>query len=191
MESRRQQPSTDHIPKYAAGDDMDRINRNAYALWSEKTFSFKELPIIFVGILVLIGVFMSELHQAKPVTPPTAPSAPTRPSPVQPTIPATVPAPTETEKLQAEINSADFSTDYSKVYVTYTYSNNTNSSFYSIVTTINLEDENGTVLQSKIADTIDVINAKDSKEITVSLTIEPENIGKVKRVKIYPTYQRR
>jgi len=183
-EPRHQQADADYIPKYAAGDDMDQINRNAYALWSEKKFHYKELPIIFIGILVLIGVFMSDLHQNEPVTPLT----PTPPSPVQPTIPVTVPAPTG--QLQAELNSADFNNDLSKIFVTYTYTNDTNSSFYSIITTIDLEDENNAVIQSKTADTVESVKANESKEITVSVTINPENIGKVKRVTIHTTYQR-
>lgn len=48
-----QPPPSEHIPKYAAGDDMDQINRKAYALWSEKKSSAKEIPIIILGTLVL------------------------------------------------------------------------------------------------------------------------------------------
>lgn len=48
-EADNQQPPSKHIPKYAAGDDMDQINRKAYALWSEKKSSAKEIPIIILG----------------------------------------------------------------------------------------------------------------------------------------------
>lgn len=94
-------------------------------------------------------------------------------------------------KLQAELNSAEFNSDGSKIFVTYTYSNESNTSFYSIVTTIELQDENDIVLQSKIADTIGNIRPTETKEITISITIDPENIGKVRRVELRSNYLKR
>jgi len=183
-EPRHQQASADYIPKYAAGDDMDRINRKASTLGTEKKPSL--IPIPLAIIIIFAVLFLAPLSNRNR-TIPTQTTPP--PSPTHPSIPVTVPVPTETGKLQIELNSADFSNDHSKIFVTYTYTNDTNSNFYSIITTIDLEDENDTVIQRKTADTVDVVNANDSKEITVPVIIEPENIGKVKRVMIHTTYQ--
>ena len=152
-----QQPPSEHIPKYAAGDDMDQI-------------------------------LLSEFNQTK-----TTPQSPLSPAPTQPATSVTAPEPImiPAGKLQAELNSAEFNSDGSKIFVTYTYSNESNTSFYSIVTTIELQDENDIVLQSKIADTIGSIRPTETKEITTSITIDPENIGKVRRVEIHTNYQRR
>lgn len=183
-----QPPPSEHIPKYAAGDDMDQINRKAYALWSEKKSSAKEIPIIILGILVLCGILLSEFNKTK-----TTPQSPLSPAPSQPSASVTAPEPIviPAGKLQAELNSAEFNSDGSKIFVTYTYSNESNISFYSIVTTIELQDENDVILQSKIADTISSIRPTETKEITTSITINPENIGKVRRVELRTNYLKR
>lgn len=182
-----QQPLSEHIPKYAAGDDMDQINRKAYALWSEKKSSTKEVPIIIIGTLVLCGILLSEFNKTK-----TTPQSPLSPAPTQPSTSVTTSEPIMIPdgKLQAELNSAEFNSDRTKIFITYTYSNESNTSFYSVVTTIDLQDENDVVLQSKIADTIDSIIPTETKEITTSITIDPENIGKIRRVEIHTKYQR-
>lgn len=183
-----QPPPSEHIPKYAAGDDMDQINRKAYALWSEKKSSAKEIPIIILGTLVLCGILLSEFNKTK-----TTPQSPLSPAPSQPSASVTAPEPIviPAGKLQAELNSAEFNSDGSKIFVTYTYSNESNTSFYSIVTTIELQDENDVILQSKIADTISSIRPTETKEITTSITISPENIGKVRRVELRTNYLKR
>lgn len=187
-DANNQQPPSEHIPKYAAGDDMDQINRKAYALWSEKKSSAKEIPIIILGTLVLCGILLSEFNKTK-----TTPQSPLSPTPSQPSASVTAPEPIAipTGKLQAELNSAEFNSDGSKIFVTYTYLNESNTSFYSIVTTIDLQDEDDVVLQSKIADTIGSIKPTETKEITTSITIDPENIGKVRRIELHTNYLKR
>lgn len=183
-----QQPPSEHIPKYAAGDDMDQINRKAYALWSEKKPPL--IPIPLAILLIFVVIFIAPLsNRSKTVTQQPSHS----PAPAQPATSVTAPESIiiPAGKLQAELNSAEFNNDGSKIFVTYTYSNESNTSFYSIVTTIELQDENDVVLQSKIADTIDSIRPTETKEITTSVSINPENIGKVRRVEIHTNYQRR
>lgn len=183
-----QPPANEHIPKYAAGDDMDQINRKAYALWSEKKPSLIPIPLAIFVVFVL--VFIAPLSKRDN---PTTPQPNLSPAPAQPSTSTTAPESITipTGKLQVELNSAEFNNDYSKIFVTYTYSNESNTRFYSIVTTIDLEDEDNVVIQSKIADTIDSVKPTEVKEITIPITIEPENIGKVRRVEIHTNYQRR
>lgn len=183
-----QQTSSEHIPKYAAGDEMDQINRKAYALWSEKKPPLIPIPLAIVVVFVLI--FIAPLSKRDKI----ATSQPNlSPTPVQPSTSVTASESIiiPTGKLQVELNSAEFNSDRSKIFVTYTYSNESNTGFYSIVTTIDLEDESDIVIQSKITDTIDSIKPTEIREITIPITIEPENIGKVRRVEIHTNYQRR
>lgn len=187
-ETNHQQHPSEHIPKYAAGGDMDQINRKAYALWSEKKPPL--IPIPLAILLIFVVIFIAPLsNRSKTVTQQPSHS----PAPAQPSTSVTAPESIiiPAGKLQAELNSAEFNNDYSKIFVTYTYSNESNTSFYSVITTIDLQDENDTVLQSKIADTIDSIEPTETKEITTSITIDPENIGKIRRVEIHTNYQRR
>lgn len=183
-----QQPTSEHIPKYAAGDDMDQINRKAYALWSEKKPPLIPIPLAIFIIFLLI--FIAPLSKRDKTTPPQPTLSPT---PAQPSTSVTAPEPIiiPTGKLQAELNSAEFNSDGSKIFVTYTYLNESNTSFYSIVTTIDLQDEDDVVLQSKIADTIGSIKPTETKEITTSITIDPENIGKVRRIELHTNYLKR
>lgn len=186
-ETNHRQQLSEHIPKYAAGDDMDQINRKAYALWSEKKPPL--IPIPLVVLLISAVIFITPLSsRSKTVTQQPGLS----PAPSQPSTSITAPEPIviPAGKLQAELNSAEFNSDRSKIFITYTYSNESNTSFYSVVTTIDLQDENDVVLQSKIADTIDSIIPTETKEITTSITIDPENIGKIRRVEIHTKYQR-
>lgn len=186
-ETNNQQPTSEHIPKYAAGDDMDQINRKAYALWSEKKPPLIPIPLAIFVVFLL--VFIAPLSKRDKTA--TQPSL--SPAPSQPSASVTAPEPIiiPAGKLQAELNSAEFNSNGSKIFVTYTYSNESNTSFYSIVTTIELQDENDAVLQSKIADTIDNIKPTETKEITTSITIDPENIGKVRRVELRTNYLKR
>lgn len=181
-----QPPPSEHIPKYAAGDDMDQINRKAYALWSEKKPPLIPIPLAIVVVFVL--VFIAPLSKQDKTT---TPQRSLSPAPTQPSTSVTAPEPVmiPTGTLELELNSADFNDDRSKIFVTYTYSNEANTSFYSVITTIELQDENDIILQSKIADTIDSIKPTETKEITTSITIDPENMGKIRRVEVHTKYQ--
>lgn len=186
-----QQSSTKHIPKYAAGDDMDQINRNAYALWSKKKTSWKEIPVIVIGIILLLAILASELPHAKPQQPSPAISTPTSPMHANPATPATTPIPAPVGGLESEFILAEYNKDYTKLYATYSYTNKFTINIYSIVATIELRDENENVIQTIVADTIETLKPDETKEITTSITIEPENIGKVKRVEIHTAYQQK
>lgn len=165
---------------------MDRINRKADALWSEKKYPL--IPIPLAALLIFVIIFIAPLSNRSKTE---KPQSPVSPDPVQPSTPITTPETIiPTGELKAELNSAEFNSDYSKIFVTYTYSNESKAHFYFIITTINLKDENDTVIQTKTADAVDGINPAETKEITTPITIDSENIGKVRRVEIHTTYQR-
>ncbi len=171
-EAESQPPAGTHVPRYAAGDEMDRINRRAQYVQFQKTQPIIPILTALTLVVILIVALSSKINpwiSAK--TQVTAPTIITN------------------QKLQMELKSADFSSDQSRVYVTCTYTNDTNISFYSIITTIDLKDENGKTIQRKMADTIGRIKPEEAEEITTLIAIDSENIGKVRRVEAYANYE--
>ncbi len=161
-------------PRYAAGDDMDRINRNARSVefGGRRSGAPTIIGIIIVGLLLLTMV-----PKLKSGATPGA-------------IPATAPAqlaPAGT--VDMKVISADFSGDLSKLFVTYRYTNNSDRDVRSLVPTINLLDAEGNTIQTMEADTVDRIAKGETKEIISSIDIQPDNLGKISQVEIHTSYR--
>jgi len=172
----RDQEPTAHKPRYAAGDDMDRINRNAYTVEIENKRSDAPTIIIAIifGLLLVVGpkIIKSFRQQTNASS-----------EPVTASVPASV------GKIELQIVSSDFSSDRSKIFVTYRYINNSTRDIRSLVPTINLLDTEGNTIQTMTADTIDEIAQGETREIISSVEIELENSEKISCVTIHTSYE--
>lgn len=179
-----QQSTSEHIPKYAAGDDMDQINKQTYALWSEKKAPL--IPIPFVAVILFAVIFIAPLSKhSKTETPQSnLSSIPTQSPPI------TEPNPAPTGELMSDFISAEYNSDRTKLFATYSYTNKFTINIYSIVATIELKDEDNNTIQTKVADAIESLKPDETKEITTSVTIEPNNLNKIKNVTIHTTFLR-
>jgi len=175
----RDEESVAHKPRYAAGGDMDRINRSAYMVELENKRSDAPAIIgsIIIGLLILVTApkIISAFHQQM-----TSPSG---------SITASAPTPsTPIGTIELEMVSADFSGDLSKVFVTYRYINNSAQDAHSLVPTINLLDAEGNTVQTMTADMIDQIASGETKEIISAVEIEPANLGKISHITVHTSY---
>ncbi len=163
-----------HIPKYAAGDEMDRINRNAYYQPPKKRANF--IPGL---ILLILAVVTFWAYRTKPNIRIQNPNLPLNTNST---------SPASGGELKFQLKSADYTSDNSKVYVTCVYTNEGLTSVFSVQTTIDLLGENDYKLQSVTPDEIGQIGPKETKEVTTAIEIEPQNIGKIKRIEGHVEY---
>ncbi len=178
---RYQEPKpTARQPRYAAGDDMDRINRNAYCVEFEDKHSNAPaiIGITIIGLLLLATLpKLSNESQQQTSTPPKS-------------ITAAAPAQLEPAgTIDMKLVSADLSDDLSKIFVTYRYTNNSDWDCHSLVPTINLLDAESNTIQTTIADTIDQIASGETKEIISAVEIQPGNFEKIKQITINTSYK--
>lgn len=167
-------PTENHIPKYAAGDEMDRINRSAYYQPQKKRSNF--IPGVILLILAVVTLWACRSRPSTNIQDPGL------------LLNRTSTSPTENGELKFQLKSADYTSDNSKVYVTCVYTNEAITSFFSIQTTIDLLGENDYILQSTTPDVISPIGPKETKEVTTAIEIEPQNIGKIKHIRGHIEY---
>jgi len=144
-----------YIPKYAAGDDMDRLNR-------EKEYPSNDipyLPIILAAIgLISVIAFVSTGKNDLVVK--------------QPNMSQQITHPETTEKLSVELLSAEENPDRTKVYVTVRYKNESMNTCYDIVTTLTLTY--GDIIADSVKHTAAALpGGMDSEEI-ITLSIPEE-----------------
>lgn len=163
-----------HIPKYAAGDEMDRINKCSYIQPHKRKFgSIPGIVFLFIVVVALLAYYTKTNSK---ILPPNSPSN-------------TVFTSSATDKeLKFQLKS-DYSSDRSTIYVTCTYTNQGIRSFFSLRTTIDLVGENDYTLQSVTTDEIYQIGPKETKEVTTAIEIESQNFGKIKSVSGHVEYQ--
>ncbi len=171
-------PEGKHIPKYAAGGEMDRINRNSYIAPPEKRSNIAALLII---LLIVAAIAIPTWRNRANMRPTMFPSASS--------TSVLTPASYTGKQLKMEITSLDWSYDQTKIFVTCAYSNETDIHFYAVTTRLDLQDENDSIVQSETTDVIEDIGPNEKKEITTAVTINPENIGKVRRIKGHVSYR--
>jgi len=145
----------EYIPKYAAGDDMDRLNR-------EKEYPSNDipyLPIILAAIgLISVIAFVSTGKNDLVVK--------------QPNMSQQITHPETTEKLSVELLSAEENPDRTKVYVTVRYKNESMNTCYDIVTTLTLTY--GDIIADSVKHTAAALpGGMDSEEI-ITLSIPEE-----------------
>lgn len=153
---------------------MDRINKNSYISTGAK----RSILSILVAIVVLAGaIFIYTGHN-------TATPASKELHVIAPFINTGTNDPiiTNGKYPTVKITSTDYSQDLSKIFVTLTTSNETDINFYSVVTTISLLDENEITLQDEQLETIEAIKPGEEEEKTIAITINPENIGRIRKV---------
>lgn len=168
-----------HAPKYAAGGEMDRINKNAYVMPRRK----RSIVSLVLAVIALAGtVFLYTRYNTLVPVPKALPVI----NQIFNTGSEIVD--TKDKELKSEIKSADYSQDLSKIFVTLALSNETDITFYAISPTLSLKDKNDNILQSEEIDIIDHIDPDGEKEITTAINIDPENIGKTAGVGFYIHY---
>ncbi len=153
---------------------MDRINRNAYYQPPKKRANF--IPGL---ILLILAVVTFWAYRTKPNIRIQNPNLP---------LNTTSTSPASGGELKFQLKSADYTSDNSKVYVTCVYTNEGLTSVFSVQTTIDLVGENDYNLQSATPDEIGQIGPKETKEVTTAIEIEPQNIGKIKRIEAHVEY---
>lgn len=182
------QPSTEsHTPKYAAGDEMDRINRSAYIYTGKK----KHPAIsILLGILILLAIILYPKSKTTIIQPSPEKQLPT-PSMTNSIKTHIEASPTDTQGKEPtiEIKSTDYSQDLSKIFITLDIANQNDINFYSLTITLKLKDENDNDLQSEAMEKIDTLKPGEEKEITTAIAIEPENLGKIRKVGFAGNFQ--
>lgn len=166
-------------PRYAAGDNMDRINRNAHTVVFGKKHS--DAPAIIgsaiIGLLIFLAIpqIINTVNQETNSTSNTVTtSAPTQTTP--------------TEPIEMEIVSTELNEDHTKLFVTYRYINNSARNFKLITPTIYLQNADEETIQTMVASAIDLVAQGETKEITSVIEIEPENMGKIANVRIHTSY---
>ncbi len=168
-------------PRYAAGDDMDRINRNAYTVDFEKKHS--DAPAIIgsaiIGLLILLTVpqIINTVKQEMNNTSNTVTAS--APAPIQPIPIGTV---------ELHMISAEFNSDLTKLFVTYEYINNSGLDVHSITPTVNILNADGEVIQSKEAETIENILQGESQEVITSMELDTTTIKNATKVTVTSTY---
>lgn len=163
-----------HTPKYAAGDEMDRINKSYYTQPHKRKFS--SIPGIVFLIVAVVALFAYRTKINSKILHPNSPSN------------TAFTSSSADNELELQLKS-DYSSDRSKIYVTCTYNNQGIRSFFSLRTRIDLLGENDHTLQSVTTDEINRIGPKEIKEITTAIEIEPQNSGKIKRISGHVEYQ--
>lgn len=137
----------DYIPKYAAGDDMDRLNRN------QNTDKTSNTPFIIATIAVICATAIFATSDAKKTI-------------------STTDQPNNSEKLAFEIVSAEPNQDRTKLYVTLHYKNESINTCYNIVTTVNM-DVDGTTINEERHTIASLPGGMETEEI-VTLAIPTE-----------------
>lgn len=136
-----------HTPKYAAGDDMDRLNRN------QGTSDSSNTPFVIALIAVICATAIFATSTSGGTTPTTAQQ-------------------NNAEKLAFEIVSAEPNQDRTKLYVTLHYKNQSINTCYNIITTVNM-DVDGTTVNTKQHTIASLPGGTETEEI-VTLTIPGE-----------------
>ena len=149
-----------HIPKYAAGDDMDRLKRE------QKTENTSYTPFILSAVALICAAAIFATSQTKIKSPTIA-----NPS----------------EKLNVEIVSADPNQEYTKLYVTLHYENESINTCYNIVTTINLT-VNDMIVNTE-EHTIATMPGGTKTEEVVTIDIPTEYQNHASRVEIKTKYK--
>lgn len=178
-----------HIPRYAAGDDMDQINRKATTIHNYNRYTLSEILSISASILILTLVAIAKIFgdgETRSLPHSTAPSLPS-----QPVIDNVTPTPPPIAgKLETALISAEFNSDNSKIFVTYSYKNQSNQNFYSINSTIQLVEETGVIVLSQKTDTVEKLTTDEEKEYIIAIEIDPSIAYSISQVKIETTYSR-
>lgn len=170
-------------PRYAAGDNMDRINRNAHVVNFEKRRS--DAPAIIgstiIGLLIFLAIpqIINTVNQEKNSTSNTVIAA--APAPTQPVSTGTV---------ELHIISAEFSSDLTKLFVTYEYINNSSLDIHSITPTVNILNAEGEVIQSKEAEIIENILQGESREVITSMELDTTTIKNASKVTVTSSYEK-
>lgn len=160
-----------HIPKYAAGDDMDRLNRNR----SYQRESYGPLALAGLGLLCATVFF---LHSTSGTPTPTV---------TQPSTEKVFNGPQTTDKLSMEILSTETNQSRTKVYVTLGYENLSTVSCYNIVTTVTLLYD-GTAVDT-VEHTLSTVPGGTTTEEIVTLTIPTEHQNDAYRVNAHVQYK--
>lgn len=175
-------PVTTQKPRYAAGDDMDRINRNAYTVKFNHKHS--KAPAItgisLFCLIIILTIFQLPNQKNQEITHYPNTTVPSTLVPVQ-SIPS--------GEIELHIISTEFSRDLTKIFVTYEYVNNSEIDIYSIVPTVNILNTYGEVMQSEKAETIEKILRGERKEIITSMELNTNVIQDISKVTITSTYE--
>jgi len=158
------------IPKYAAGDDMDRINRHATI--PDRIIPDKILYIATAIAVVLLLVNGKPLFSLRNDTTPIPK--------ISQQIPVTENA-QQTQKLNSSFVKQEWTKNGAELLITVKHENLSNAPCYNIASTYTLEDADGKVLQTVSAEQIPQINAYESiEQITkITLTIDPQLVKEI------------
>lgn len=149
---------------------MDRINRSSYITPKSKSNSIFFIgPGIIILILIvgtpIIQGFSSRQNQSEN-------SLSIKNFASSPLINL------EGKKLTMEFKSNDYSPDFTKIYTTILFKNETDINFIDIRPTIFLKSDESTILQSKELEEISKLKPGETKEIVAAIELSPENKGK-------------
>lgn len=151
-----------HAPKYAAGDDMDRLKRE------RNTEETSYTPFILSAVALICAVAIFAISQTGTKLPTI-----TQANPV--------------EKLNVKIVSADPNQEYTKLYVTLHYENESINTCYNIVTTINLT-VNDMIVNTEEHTIVTMPGGTETEEV-VTIDIPNEYQYHASRVEIKTKYK--
>lgn len=165
-EEKRRQNDGRHIPKYAAGDEMDRIPRRSYYQRNSGRPPLALVALVICGTLAVCS-YVKYPTETKDFIRNTLAYQPNAPR-------------IRFEPLAGNLQDVEwrttvtFSSDYRQLFFTTVFVNRGDATRYNIASTYQLMDKNENVAQTKDGDTIPSLSPGQSVEKTTSIQLEIE-----------------